>query len=243
MSSLTSYQHPGLPTQDTIMFSVNTYANTRTSSSLLVAALLGLVAISLPTASFAFGVTSNSRQPSTTLTTALFFEPTTIGIALISAAAGAAAQVPKIQELERELKTTRAALTSSEEEMMVKMTKLEDQLFNMDEEFEMQTAKFQKQYDRQKQVELERITDKLKVDLQYKLEIKIQEERGKLLGQQLVELNGNGISDKQGELSTLRLQQSQIAQANLKLEQALQESTQELDKMRSFQTKKFFGLF
>jgi hypothetical protein len=179
----------------------------------------------------------------TTTTTALFFEPTTIGIALVSAAAGAAAQVPKIQALEKELDTTRAALSASEEEMLDKMTKLEDQLFNMDEEFEMQTTKFQKQYDRQKQVELERITDKLKVDLQYKLEIKLQEERSKSLGQQLVELNGNGISDKQGELSTLRLQQSQIAQANLKLEQALQESTKELDKMRSFQTKKFFGLF
>jgi hypothetical protein len=233
-----------------MMFSVKTNTNTNTRTSLVVAAaLLLLLVISLPTVSFAFGVTSNSsRQPSTTLTTtttttALFFEPTTIGIALVSAAAGAAAQVPKIQALEKELDTTRAALSASEEEMLDKMTKLEDQLFNMDEEFEMQTTKFQKQYDRQKQVELERITDKLKVDLQYKLEIKLQEERSKLLGQQLVELNGNGISDKQGELSTLRLQQSQIAQANLKLEQALQESTKELDKMRSFQTKKFFGLF
>jgi hypothetical protein len=177
-------------------------------------------------------------------TTKLHFEPvvSTIGIALVSAAAGAASQSPKIQQLERELETAKEALASSELEIVETISQLEDKLFRMDEEFEGQTARFQKQYDQQKQEELKRITAKLKVDMQYRLEIKVEEEKSRLLSKELSRMDG---SEKQAELATLRLQQSQVLNSKLKVEKALMESEAELLRMQQAaqKTKKFFGLF
>jgi hypothetical protein len=79
-----------------------------------------------------------SRQ---TEMTRLFILPTDplfldLGIAAVSAAAGAVSQLPKIQELQRELEISRAALTESENEMVSKIHDLEEKLFQMDREFE-----------------------------------------------------------------------------------------------------------
>jgi hypothetical protein len=71
----------------------------------------------------------------------------TIGIAVVSAAAGAAAQLPRIQELEGELVKARAALEKSKGEMVTKINELEDKLFQMDQAYEEQSAKFMKAYE------------------------------------------------------------------------------------------------
>jgi uncharacterized membrane-anchored protein YhcB (DUF1043 family) len=53
-----------------------------------------------------------------------------LGIAALSAAGGALSQRPKIQQLERELETTRAALTESEQQLVDKF--MNGKLFMMD---------------------------------------------------------------------------------------------------------------
>jgi hypothetical protein len=74
----------------------------------------------------------------------------TIGIALVSAMAGAATQVPKIQQLEGELLEARGALEQSREELISKIAELEDKLFLMDKAYEDQSAKFMVEYEKKK---------------------------------------------------------------------------------------------
>ena len=86
-------------------------------------------------------VPSSSRASEASRQTRLFILPTDplfldLGIAAVSAAAGAASQLPQIQELQRELEISRAALSESENEMVSKIHDLEEKLFLMDQEFE-----------------------------------------------------------------------------------------------------------
>lgn len=86
-------------------------------------------------------VPSSSRASEASRQTRLFILPTDplfldLGIAAVSAAAGAASQLPRIQELQRELDISRAALSESENEMVTKIYDLEEKLFLMDQEFE-----------------------------------------------------------------------------------------------------------
>jgi hypothetical protein len=163
--------------------------------------------------------------------------PLDIGIAAVSAAAGALAQVPKIQELERELDTTRAALTDSEQQLVSQIHELEERLFVMDREFEGQTDKFKKQYDVKMRDDLQKITEKMKVDFQYTLEIKVEEEKSKLLLDKL-DVTNSLTGQRQVELVNLRLQRSRIEDANQALEKAMDESKAELDRLREAALKR-----
>ena len=195
---------------------------------------------------FTVATTTISRSsPSRGSSIPLFVEPltTTIGIAVASAAAGAATQMPRIQALERELDSTKAALELSEKEMVEKITELEEKLFLMDEEFEQQTARFQRKYDQQKKIELEQTMDKFRTDMKYSMEIKLEKEKSKLLMDQAKSMASDGV--KQGELSQLKLKQSQMTEANLKLEKALAEAHEEMKRMQgaASQRMKFLGIF
>ncbi len=112
---------------------------------------------------------------------------------------------------------------------------MEDKLFLMDEEFEKQTEKVRKQYDKRMWDEVARVTEKVKTDYQYKLEIKVEEEKARLLQQQLTLVNQG---TKRGELAELRLRQTQIEDDKAKLEQALKHSQTELDKIQNLSQKK-----
>jgi hypothetical protein len=60
-----------------------------------------------------------------------------------------------------ELAKATASLETSKEKMVQKIEELEEKLFQMDLEYEGQTAKFQKEYDERKNVEVERISEKI----------------------------------------------------------------------------------
>jgi DNA repair exonuclease SbcCD ATPase subunit len=123
----------------------------------------------------------------------------------------------------------------SEQSLAEKVKELEDKLFLMDEEFEKQTEKVRKQYDKRMWDEVARVTEKVKTDYQYKLEIKVEEEKARLLQQQLTLVNQG---TKRGELAELRLRQTQIEDDKAKLEQALKHSQTELDKIQNLSQKK-----
>jgi hypothetical protein len=159
------------------------------------------------------------------------------GIAALSAAGGALSQRPKIQQLERELETTRASLTESEQQLVDQIHELEEKLFTMDREFEGQTDKFKKQYDLKMRDELERVTEKMKIDFRYKLDIRVEEQKSKMLQDKLFDTS-SFTGNRQDELVELRLQQSRIKIANAKMEKALVESTAELKTMREAASKK-----
>jgi hypothetical protein len=153
-----------------------------------------------------------------------------LGVAVVSAAAGAMSQLPRIQSLERELQATKSALTLSEAELVEKIKVLEDKLFLMDQEFEEQTARFKRQYDATLREQMEVTKEKLKREMQFKVEIELAKERSKkLMNQAVVE---NSRTSKQEELSQMKLKQLHVQELNQKLEEALQTAEIELDNMR-----------
>jgi hypothetical protein len=149
---------------------------------------------------------------------------------MISAAAGAATRQPEIQELESELAKVRASLETSKEKMVQKIEELEDKLFHMDLEYEGQTAKFQKEYDELKKVEIERISDKIKNDFRYKLEIEVEKEKGRMLSKKLGEDSNN--AEEKNKLAEMRLRKQELEMAKSKLELALNKSEKELERMK-----------
>jgi hypothetical protein len=168
---------------------------------------------------------------------------TTLVAAAVGAATGAASQQPRIAQLNRELAQARLALNQTEMDMETKMNALHDKLFEMDQEYEAQTTRFQRQYDTRMKEQLQQTVDKLKQDYEMKLEIALQRDRSSKLSKQLVQVNGG--MDRESELSRMRIQQEQLNEANAKLEQALQDSESELRRMREAAStkKKMFGIF
>lgn len=160
-----------------------------------------------------------------------------------AAVAGAVSQQPRIQQLEQELGNARTALNETQVAMNLKMTQLQDKLFEMDVEYEAQTARFKKQYDTKLQQDLKQQVAKLKQDYEFKLNIAVEQQKSALLSKQLHEING-GMT-REAQLSSMRIQQEQLTNTNLKLEQALEESQQELERMRQAASirPKVFGIF
>lgn len=163
-------------------------------------------------------------------------------VAAASAVAGAFSQQPRIQELESALVESQMALNETRHETELKMTQLEDKLFEMDKEYEAQTTRFKKRYDNQMREELEKARDKIRTDYNFRLAIQTD----KLKSEQL--MDGLGIvgqsTDKEAQLSQVRIEKAQLAELNKKLEEALEQSAQELENMKAEASKKsFFGLF
>lgn len=153
----------------------------------------------------------------------------TIGIAVVSAAAGAATQLPRIQELEGELVKARAALETSKGEMVAKINELEDKLFQMDQAYEEQSAKFMKEYEQRKNSEVQKITEKIKTDFAYKLEIEVEKEKSRLLSQKLTDVKVSG--DQTTKLAEMRIKMDMLESAKEKLEIALNKSETELKRL------------
>ena len=120
---------------------------------------------------------------------------------------------------------------------MDKVSQLEDQLFKMDQEFETQSGKVQKRFDQKLREELERVRKKVKEEYQFTLDIKVQEERSKMLAEKL-DFVGSVNGHKDIELVNLRLKQSQAQSANRKLEEALESAQAELDRIQHLSQQK-----
>ena len=120
---------------------------------------------------------------------------------------------------------------------MDKVAQLEDQLFRMDQEFEAQSGKIQKRFDQKLRDELERVRKKVKEEYQFTLDIKVQEERSKMLAEKL-DFVGSVNGDKDIELVELRLKQTQVQSTNRKLEEALETAKAELDRIQNLAQQK-----
>lgn len=121
--------------------------------------------------------------------------------------------------------------------MVEKIKVLEEKLYEMDNEFEQQTAKVKKQYDTTLRNEVARAAAKAKEDFKYTLEIRMQKARSKFLKEKLDFVN-NLTGEKQTELVNLRLQEQQVKETNKKLEEALHQSEEELQRLHNLSAKK-----
>lgn len=170
-------------------------------------------------------------------------EVVNIGVAVASAMAGAATQLPRINELETQLEASRVELNNTVASTKEKISELEDKLFLFDQQFEEQTDRFKKNYDEQMQSDLKARVAKLKQDYLFKLDIAVSKEKSRLLTDQLEVVN-TITGKRQEELASLRLQKQTLDLTNRELEQALLDSETELARLRKESSKKkLFGLF
>jgi len=183
--------------------------------------------------------TVNDRRPvhhPTTSTTLHIVGVETIGIAVISAVAGAASQTPRIQELEAELTEARAALEVSQLELVSRIAELEDKLFHMDKAYEDQSAKFMREYEQKKNSEVAKITEKMKQDFKYKLDIEVEKEKAKLLMKKYTSVSES--ADQTIKLAEMKLKMGQLEKNKAKLEKALAHSESELQLLNKSAGKK-----
>ena len=129
--------------------------------------------------------------------------------------------------------------------MSTKISDLEDALFEMDREFEGQTARQQKKFDATLKNELEALMVKLKnefetktkeIEEQYEKDtaLKLDVQRGKLQQtflQEKVEYMRDNGEKKRNELAKILDDQAKISAANKELEDALMTSKQELQNL------------
>ena len=164
-------------------------------------------------------------------------------VAVISAAAGALSRQPQVNQLEGKVDSAENALNETRTEMEGKLTEFEDKLYTMDQEYEAQTTKFKKQYEKKMKQEMERAQEKAKVDYQYKLEINMEHQKSKMLSQQYQDVSEQ--SDREALLSQLRMEMETMKNANKKLKEDLENTAQELEDIKgdSSKGKKFMGLF
>jgi len=162
-------------------------------------------------------------------------------VALMGAAAGAASQLPRVYALQGELARVRRQLNETETGLVEKIHVLENKLFEMDAEFEEQTAKFQRQYDQTQKQRLADIKDKLKTEMQYKLEIQLAQQKSEQLMESVTLEHGR--TGKQEELSQLKLRSIRLEDLNAELEATLKRTDEELQHLREMAAKKKNFLF
>ena len=165
----------------------------------------------------------------------------TIGIALVSAAMGAVSQQPRMNALQEELTEVKGSLEQSQQQMVTKISQLEDRLFQMDNAYEEQSAKFMKEYEERKNREVQKITDKIRTDYQYKLDIEVEKEKSKVLTQTWTDVTLRG--DQSAKLSEMKLKMEQLRNAKRKLEMALEKSETELERRLGGDGKKKGGFW
>jgi len=109
---------------------------------------------------------------------------------------------------------------------------MEDKLFKMDQEFESESSEFQRNFDVRLRELVEKTKLKLKEDYQFSFDIKLNEERSKML-QEKADFIGTTNAEKDVELVQLRLQRIQINVAQKKLQAALAEAQRELEEIKA----------
>lgn len=168
----------------------------------------------------------------------VIFGPETALIAAFSAAAGAAARQPEINTLKTELTEAQKKVEESKAQVAKKIEELEEKLFEVDSSYEAESAKFQKEYEQRKQIEIASITEKIKTDMKFKLEIEIEKEKSRLLSEKLLKVKKE--SEESTEIAQLRMQQEKLQAAKDRLERALQLSEEKMKTIEAPKSKKFW---
>lgn len=84
--------------------------------------------------------------------------------------------------------------------------------------------------------ELEKISEKIKTDFNYKLQIKLDEEKSKMLSEKLREVTQ--VGEKQAVIAQLRFDRSKVDKTNMELEKAMADAKDELDRMYQLANQK-----
>lgn len=165
----------------------------------------------------------------------------TIGIAVASAAVGAAARQPEIDLLQAELTKAQSSLEESKAELLQKIELLEDKLFEMDQAYEAETAKFKDEYENMKQDEIVKLKSKMKEDYKFKLDIELEKEKSRILSENFAEKQS--ADEQSSKLAQMRLRAKELENAKKTLELAVTKADQELQDLRQSNNAKKGGFW
>ena len=164
-------------------------------------------------------------------------------VAVAGLAAGVLSQVPQMRALEAQ-----AAAAEADRDAQVKV--LKDQLFALDREYEEGTADLKTQFDDLREVELSRQQKRQAEEFQFRWQAQLDEvrqeydvqlarQKADLLSRQLEDV-GTMTGDRQAELVTLRLEQTQLTERNNKLKALLDEARGQIEELQSKNGSSFF---
>jgi hypothetical protein len=164
-------------------------------------------------------------------------------VAVAGLAAGVLSQVPQMRALEAQ-----AAAAEADRDAQVKV--LKDQLFALDREYEEGTADLKTQFDDLREVELSRQQKRQAEEFQFRWQAQLDEvrqeydvqlarQKADLLSRQLEDV-GTMTGDRQAELVTLRLEQTQLTERNNKLQALLDEAKGQIEELQSKNGSSFF---
>ena len=177
------------------------------------------------------------------------------GIGAAGALVGFAAQAPRLaamkeekERLEREVESMKRSLDASSREMATKINDLENQLFEMDREFEGATVRMKKDFDMNLREELASLSSSLKEENerhQQRLRESFDAELELELAKQNADLTNNFLAEKfkyvhggnKEELEVYAVARDRAEKANAELQLALDASAAELKKMREATSK------
>lgn len=143
----------------------------------------------------------------------------------------------QIKELKKGLVESKSKSLVEREELINKVSDLEEELFQMDNEFESQTGEIKKQFEDTLQRKLDEVKQKTTTDLKFSLDIQLMEERSLMLQERFEFINNMEIG-KAVELADLRMQQTELKEANKQLKLSLSRSTDDIVKLRAMLNEK-----
>jgi len=140
-----------------------------------------------------------------------------------------------MEELRLKLNETR----KSKDELSSKLTQYEEQMFELENEYEKETGKIKKNFQETLEEEKDKMRAKVRKELQFSMDIKMNKERSEML-QEKLEFVKEVSYEKNLELSNLRFEKFEMEQKQKNMVACLQESENEVEKLRSLKNRKGF---
>lgn len=140
-----------------------------------------------------------------------------------------------MEELRLKLNETR----KSKDELSSKFTQYEEQMFELENEYEKETGKIKKNFQETLEEEKDKMRAKVRKELQFSMDIKMNKERSEML-QEKLEFVKEVSYEKNLELSNLRFKNFEMEQKQKNIGARLQESENEVEKLRSLKNRNGF---
>jgi len=143
------------------------------------------------------------------------------------------------ESIMQELRATLEEAKKAEDELNTKITRFEDQVFELENEYENETGELKKQFQATLQDEKDKVRKKLKKEMQFSMDIKMNEERSAML-QEKLEFVQEVSFEKNAELSSLRMEKAALERTQKETQNSLQKSEEEVEKLFSLKNKDGF---
>jgi len=143
------------------------------------------------------------------------------------------------ESLMQELRTKLEEAQKSEGDLTTKIVQFEDQMFELENEYEKETGEMKKNFQATLQDEKDKVRTKLKKEMQFSMDIKMNAERSAML-QEKLEFVKEVSFEKNAELSSLRFEKAALARTQKDTQKSLQKSEEEVKKLYSLKNKDGF---